>query len=291
MATKFEKPGAKGLAIILFVSFFTLDSLLIEPYALKTTHSEFDLFDEGGIADDDGNDSAGNRDGAIRIVFISDMHIGLQRDGYLGEVVRAVNAQEPDLILIGGDSIEASEAELDKLEPLRNLSAAHGAYAILGNHDYGIWGCAANPALSDKVEAKLESLGIDVLRNENRTLDVRGGRFAIIGLDDAWSCRNDYASASAGLDDALPKIIFTHNQAGVDASEIKGRGLILSGHTHCGQIRLPIITGLLLGPGFGRTVGGYERLNNDTEAYVTCGVTSGTVRFLSNPEISVIEIE
>lgn len=278
MAIRLEKPGPKGLVIILFVSFFTVDSLFIEPYALRTTQSRFDFFGSGG------NDSA------MRIVFISDIHIGLQGEGYLERVVHDVNAQEPDVILIGGDIIEGSESELPMLAPLASLSAPYGVYAVLGNHDYGLWGCPANPSLSDRVGAKLESLGIVVLRNENRALEVRGKRFALIGLDDTWSCRNDYQEAARGLDDAMPKIVLTHNQGSVDAASIAGRSLILSGHTHCGQVRIPVITGLVLGPGFGKTLGGYERMDRDTEAYVTCGVTGGTVRFLTNPEISVIEI-
>jgi predicted MPP superfamily phosphohydrolase len=278
MAIKFVWPDAKGLAIILLISFFLFDSLIIEPNNLTITHNDFDL-------------SGGTNGSGIRIAFISDLHIGQQRAGYLEEVVGKINALEPDIVLIGGDSIEGDETELEKLGPLGALKPPYGTYAVLGNHDYGTWGCPTSSELADKVERKLESMNITVLRNENKVLDINGKKLALIGLDDSWVCRNDYTNASRGLDDSMPKIVLAHNQLSVEPADIKGKSVILSGHTHCGKVRIPFITQLVMGPGFGSVLGGRERLDNDTEIYVTCGVTGDGMRFLSNPEISVINIE
>ncbi len=225
----------------------------------------------------------------VRIVLVSDIHIGTQREGYLEEVVKRINSLQPDIVLIDGDSIEEKDSELEGLSPLAGIDAP--AYAVLGNHDYGAWGCPAFEGVSGKVEARLEELGIIVLRNEHEMLDVRGSRFALIGVDDVWSCMNDYGTASKGVPDEMPKLVLVHNNLGVKPEEVKGPGLVLAGHTHCGQVRLPFITEFVMGPGFGSVLGGRGRLDKDTEAYVTCGVTSGGIRFFTNPEISVIEIE
>jgi predicted MPP superfamily phosphohydrolase len=72
---------------------------------------------------------------------------------------------------------------------------------------------------------------------------------------------------------------------------IKGESLILAGHTHCGQVRVPIITKVFFGPDWHGVLGGKQRLDDDTEEYVTCGITPGGVRFNAPPEISVITIE
>ena len=77
----------------------------------------------------------------------------------------------------------------------------------------------------------------------------------------------------------------------VDAEDINGKSLVLSGHTHCGQIRVPVITRFVMGPGFGDVLGGRARLDDDTEIYVTCGIAQGMARFLAPPEISVIILE
>jgi predicted MPP superfamily phosphohydrolase len=271
---KLARPGLI-LAIILISAFF-IDSLLVEPYRLTVTQNDFTLFD-------------GRQN--VSVVLISDIHIGSQRQGYLDSVVERINALHPDIVLIGGDTIDADVSELAWLGPLGRLNATYGVYAVLGNHDYGWWGCGVSPALGDAVEEKLLALNITVLRNDNRVLDVRGARFALIGLDDQWLCRNNYTEASAGVPDGMPKVVLAHNQLAVDPSEVKGRGLLLFGHTHCGQVRLPFITQLVMGPGFGPDLGGRERIDNDTEVYVTCGVTSGGMRFLTNPEISRIIME
>jgi len=265
-----------NLVIAFLILIFLFVAVFIEPNRLVTTQNDFDLF--------------GGQDGTVKIVFISDIHVISQEPGYLEDVVGKINEQKPDLILIGGDVIEARESELDRLSALEDLKAPYGIYSVLGNHDYGVWGCPTDPSLGDKVESKLESMNITVLRNENTVLDINGERFALIGLDDKWVCRNDYQNASRGIDALIPKIILAHNQISVEPSEIEGKSLILSGHTHCGQVRLPFITQAIMELPFGHVLGGRERLDDDTEIYVTCGITRGVMRFLSNPEISVMNV-
>ncbi|MBS3067109.1 metallophosphoesterase [Candidatus Micrarchaeota archaeon] len=270
-------------AIILLLVIIAIDALFIEPYRLIITENNFDLFD--------------GADTKIRIILISDIHIGSQRDGYLDEVVNKINNLEPDIILIAGDSINHHEIELSRLAPLKKLRTRYGAFAVLGNHDYGWWGCPISQneiEMSNKVEKRIEELGITVMRNENKIIEINGKRFALIGLDDVWVCKNDYKKASENVSDTLPKIIFMHNSKSIDPQQVTGKSLILAGHTHCGQIRIPFVTESLLVQGeFGHITGGKAQLDSDTEIYTTCGVTQGSmnIRFLTNPEISTISIE
>ena len=269
-----EKSKMRRLFWTIFLIFdllFAFDSFFIEPNILIVSHEDFDLLHA--------ND--GSR---IKIAFISDIHIGAQRAGYLSDVVQKINEEKPDIVLIGGDSIDGSESEFGLLSPLKDLKPSYGTYAVLGNHDYGVWGCSVGSELADKLEDRLKRMNITVLRNENEKIDIRGGRFALIGLDDHWVCRDDYEKASEGTN-SLPKVILIHNTLSVKKTD--GDALVLAGHTHCGQVRIPYLTEVIMGPGFGKNLGGRMSIDGHEE-YVTCGITSGGVRFLSNPEISVI---
>lgn len=265
--------GKFGLVLFLLFSFILIDILIIEPNNLTLTENTFDILDG---------------DHNIKIVFFSDIHIGQQRPGYLEEIVAKVNAQNPDIILVGGDNIDSRESELAGLEPLKGLRPKYGTFAVLGNHDYGKWGIGFPTELGDKVASKLDGLNITVLRNENQVLDINGTKIAIIGLDDEWMGLNDYKKASSGLNN-IPKIIVVHNQFAVNEVEVDKNSILLSGHTHCGQIRVPFVTDAILGPMFGKLGGIYEY--GDGKLYVSCGVTSGKVRFLAPPEISIIWLE
>lgn len=253
-------------------------SLFIAPNLISVTTNDFGFF--GG----DGE--------PVRIVFISDVHYGSLTPGHLEKAVARINELEPDVVLVGGDVIHFTRSELGGLDALGEIEAGR-RYVVLGNHDYGSWGCPPDDAAlrrAGEVESQLESLGFTVLRNENEVVEVSGRRFAIAGVDDEWSCMNDYSEAAGNLSATIPKIVLVHNELGVDASEIRGRSLILAGHTHCGQVYIPFITQWLMGPEFGPHVMGRDSIDDDTDIYVTCGIVQGGVRFLTTPEISIINL-
>jgi len=209
MLHEFGRPDAKAFSILFLISVFLFYAIVIEPNFINTTENSFRLF--GGSGD------------PVKIVLISDIHAQYEPPGHLERVVDRINGLEPDIVLIGGDVIENSGSEIYLLEPLANIEASHGTYAVLGNHDYGSWGCPAQDSVADSVEEKLESMGITVLRNEHDMLDIRGKRFALIGVDDEWVCRNDYAAASAEIPDDMPKVVLAHNELAIDAEEIRGK--------------------------------------------------------------------
>lgn len=270
---EFERLGGYGFLVLILFFFLLIFMLIVEPGYMSLTRHSFPLLN-------------GTGDG-IRIAFISDVHAGLQKPGWIEGAVARINDEKPDIVLLGGDYIESNPSELDRLSPLANLSAPYGAYAVLGNHDYGHWECGGSDEVASEVEAELESLGVIVLRNENRALDVRGNRFALVGVDEFWECRNNYTLASDGAG-ALPKLVLVHNLRAIPPEEVDGRALVLAGHTHCGLFRVPLITELALGSS---NIAGAGTLKDGVDDYITCGLSGAGARFLTNPEISVITIK
>jgi len=164
-----------------------------------------------------------------RIVQLTDVHIGpLLGERFARAVVAKVNALAPDLIVITGDLIDGRLDELRAhIEPLRQLRARDGVYAVTGNHEY-YW----NP--SAWLE-HLRSLGLQMLRNEH--VAIRGA-FELAGVDDS-SAGEDVPRALAGRDPQLPVVLLAHHPRTVARAIAAGVDLQLSGHTHGGQL-LPL---------------------------------------------------
>jgi predicted MPP superfamily phosphohydrolase len=264
-------PAAAG--VLLALAFY---SFAVAPYDLEVTESNFTLFDGSGEP--------------VKVVFISDTEHAYDHPEYLSRVVSMINAQEPDIVLLGGDYAESEERGWEKLGLLGSIRAEHGVYAVLGNHDYQQWGCSrANLAYADETAKKLESMGITVLRNGHRVVEARGRRLAIVGLDDVWACRSDFVKAEAGVP-PVPQLVLAHNPAAVYGEALPAGAVVLSGHTHCGQVRLPLVSETMLAfIGLDAPIGGRGKVGTN-DIYVTCGITPGGVRFLTRPEISVLYI-
>jgi predicted MPP superfamily phosphohydrolase len=163
------------------------------------------------------------------IVQLTDVHIGpILGDRFAARVVAKVNALAPDLIVITGDLVDGRLDELRRhVEPLRDLQACDGVYAVTGNHEY-YW----NP--SAWLE-HLRSLGIRILRNEHVTIREA---FELAGVDDS-SASEDVPRALAGRDAALPVVLLAHHPRTIARAAAAGVDLQLSGHTHGGQL-LPL---------------------------------------------------
>jgi predicted MPP superfamily phosphohydrolase len=160
------------------------------------------------------------------IAHLTDVHIGsLIGREFAETLVRRVNALSPDLIVITGDLIDGRLSELrEHIEPLRDLRARDGVFAVTGNHEY-YW----------NIEPWLEhihSLGMRVLRNEHVTV---GNAIDLAGVDDA-SYGEDVPRAVAGRDPNLPLVLLAHHPRTVARAMEHGVDLQLSGHTHGGQL-------------------------------------------------------
>lgn len=161
-----------------------------------------------------------------RIVHLTDVHIGpLIGRPFAEELVRRVNALEPDVVVITGDLVDGRLSELrTHIEPLRDLRARDGVFAVTGNHEY-YWNAEA-------WLGHLRGLGIRVLRNEHVTI---ADAFVLAGVDDS-SATEDVPRAVAGRDPSLPLVLLAHHPRTVERACKAGVDLQLSGHTHGGQL-------------------------------------------------------
>jgi len=200
----------------------------------------------------------------ITAIVLSDLHLGpLTTRNWTAALVRAVNVQQPDLILIAGDVIDAREKVVRPLlTEIRRFEARLGVWAVTGNHDY-----YANEAMTVRL---MEASGIKVLRD--RAEQVAAGLW-VAGVDDL-TARPDRPEATGVLRSVLERarpggvILICHTPELMELAAECGAGLMLSGHTHNGQIwpfnflvrlKYPFITGrhtfgamtLLIGNGAG----------------------------------------
>jgi len=228
-----------------------------------------------------------------KVVFFSDLHVGqYKRQEWTKRIVDAVNAESPDVVLIGGDFVGKTECcELaEMLAPLAQLKARVGAFAVLGNHDYGL------PDIdhSDELNRLLAGMNIKVIHNECVTLrdDLH-----LLGVDEIWAERDDLATALTKCEACAERtLVLGHNpdlilRLGEAQAELKQHGaFFLFGHTHHGQIHLPFAPGLAV-PIKSEYYRGIYRIPYGA-MYVSAGTgESGTPTRLNTwPEIVVFEI-
>lgn len=197
------------------------------------------------------------------LVQLSDLHIGaVQKEPWLREVVRRVNALSPDAVVVTGDMIDGLPRALrSDMRPLADLRATYGVFGVTGNHEYYYDGKGWL--------AELDRLGVDMLNNEHRVL---GGGLVLGGVPDNTAARfggrgTDVAAAFAGAP-AGPRILLAHkpNDRGLPAP---GIDLQLSGQTHGGLI-------FFLSPLIASYNGGYVKGLYDTPEGGLLYVSPGT---------------
>lgn len=209
------------------------------------------------------------------------------------------NALDGDLIVLTGDFVYRSAGySLACAQELAALRARHGAFAVLGNHD--IWTDA------DKVAANLSGAGIDVLRNDVRRVTIAGSDLWLVGVEDTGYAGTDlrefqamWDQAAVGLGRMLeaipagsPRVLLVHNP---DFSEMLAEGridLVLSGHTHGGQVRVPFFGPLIVPSCFGQKFAGGLVMGPRAPVYVNrgIGVIAPPVRFNCRPELTRFRI-
>jgi hypothetical protein len=237
----------------------------------------------------------------LRVVFFSDLHLGeYKRREWAQCVVEAVNAQSPDLVLIGGDFVGRTKgcdvAEL--LAPLKQLRAPYGVYAVLGNHDYGIPG----PDHSEDLFRILPEFNVRVLRNECVQIDEH---MRLIGVDELWAeqadfdracadCSCDDANGHAQVNAAKRTLVLGHNpdlMLTLDRSrKDHGAGLFIFGHTHQGQIYIPFLPGLAIPIKSKFYRGSYDTPHGPIYVSSGCGENTTPTRLNTRPEIVVFEL-
>jgi hypothetical protein len=176
----------------------------------------------------------------LTALLISDIHVAGpdMPPERLARIVRQINRLRPDLVLIAGDFIgdkpvaTATYPMLEAMAPLAGLQPRLGTFAVLGNHDH--WRSAGEAA------AALKKAGVRLLTNDA----ARAGPLAIGGLDDDYTGHADLSRTVARQRDIGGIPILLSHSPDPFASLPAGPALMLAGHTHCGQIRLPMLGAL-----------------------------------------------
>jgi predicted MPP superfamily phosphohydrolase len=222
----------------------------------------------------------------MRVAFLSDMHASPQTPcDFIERVVDETNRLQPDLILLGGDYVtRGTEYIRPMAEVLGRLRAPLGVFAVMGNHDY-----RAGPAL---IRSALKQVGIVDVTNSGRWLRLDGSRLRIAGVGDLWHDQQDLKTALSGVTDNDPVILLSHNPDYAMRLTDRRVDLVLSGHTHGGQIRLPGVGPLITNSKYGtRLLNGLVTLDS-LQLYVTRGVGTVVVplRYGSPPEIALLTL-
>ncbi len=173
----------------------------------------------------------------LRILLVSDVHVAGpdMPPSRLSKIVAQMNALKPDLIAFAGDFVSdkrtatAIYSVRDAIAPLKALKAKQGIYAVLGNHDH--WRSSA------ATRSALEDVGIAVLNNSARQV----GPLVLGGIDDDFTDRSDVPKVLDHMSKYSGYPVYLSHSPDVVPLLPARESLILAGHTHCGQIALPLI--------------------------------------------------
>jgi predicted MPP superfamily phosphohydrolase len=284
---KGEGPGAIGWALVALVTVIWglgIRAFLWEPETLDVRRVE--------------TVSRGWSGPPLKIGIISDTHMDAPHMSLarLDGIVRQMNAERPDIVVLlgdyaGGHTSLAQSSEGRKksiatsLSQLGKLQAPLGVWAVLGNHDWWYDG--------PTIERGLEAAGIPVLENERVLVNREGGAFWVAGLADFDSLRTrpSFSDTLSDIPDGAPVLALAH-WPDVFAAAPDRVALTLAGHTHCGQVNLPF-AGRLMHASEGSArwpCGLYEERGR--KLYVTGGLGTSIlpVRFLQPPEIAILTL-
>ena len=280
IAVAVRKTGiVRGLAILAILASSVLAyARFVEPRLLTVKPAEVAL------------EGATHTSPTVRLALFSDTHFGMFKNAMpMRRFVTKINAQSPDAVLIAGDFLyHLAPADIPAaLAPLADLQAP--VFAVLGNHDVGFPG----PIYSADLYAALNALGVVLVENRAHIADLNGQSVVIAGTSDLWERRQSFDFAPDLPD--LPIFLLTHNPdtamrvpVGFDYD------LMLAGHTHGGQVRLPGFINSVIPTEhpFDRGLHKVHVAGEEQLIYVTpgTGMVGLPLRFNMPPRIDVITV-
>lgn len=261
----------------------------------------------------------------LRIAFFSDLHWNAYLScGLLQRLVKKIQKHQPHLILFGGDALSYGQlfAKEQLKEFLSSLHAPLGVYAVLGNHDYAcyttessngtplqydkkpssilwglkkLWSQAPDHGLlrtkpvvmHEELLALYNECGIQVLHNQCVQIGVENQRINLVGLGDLTAGHCDPLQAFQHWDQRLPGVVLVHNPNAFPLLLSQPGDLLLSGHTHGGQVNLPFFSSRLVYLSSPLFKSGFHSLSLFKKAYITRGIGSCyPFRWFTPPEIT-----
>ncbi|MEH7234992.1 metallophosphoesterase [Bacillus sp. JJ1562] len=267
----FKKKGMRAIGfgvITVYILIFSFGTF----YAWNPVVQTYNISIEENVERDD-----------LKVLMASDFHLGsIVGKNHLQKFVHLVEETRPDIVLLPGDLID------DHIEPflkenmgevMKKIDAPLGVYATLGNHDY--YGSD-----NEKIVEEMEKLGIEILTDEVTMIE---NEIYIIGRnDDTDKNRVDIERLVSSLDSTKPMIMLDHQPNELDDAAANGIDLILSGHTHRGQV-FPgnLITGMLYENDYGLLKKG------DMHSIVSSGFSTWgpPLRLGTRSEVVIINVE
>jgi predicted MPP superfamily phosphohydrolase len=248
---------------------------LIEPYNYSITQTEVFIKDLPQAFE------------GFRITQLTDVHhsrlVGLNQ---IERVVSLAQSTNPDLFALTGDYTTTYKRYIEPCaEMLGQLQAPEGVWAVLGNHDH-----YTDPELTTRA---LQRNHIGILNNQNTVLRRRSEVVQVAGIDDSSWAASDWVRALHGLNPQKPTVLLSHQPTVLDMPETQKVSLVLSGHTHGGQIYLPFLgePARLFTQDLKYSRGLFRR--GQTQLYVSSGtgVIGLPIRFGVRPEIAILQLK
>lgn len=227
----------------------------------------------------------------IRIALVTDLHscdYGENQEKLLSNLY----SQEPHIVLLGGDIVDDKLTQNKAREFFSAISKKYQCFYVSGNHE-----CRSGNI--ENIKEMIENYGINVLEGEGITTEINGQTVDIFGIDDPEIGKIEFnqqlKKCGENINNSVFSILLSHRPELIESYEKYGFDLILSGHTHGGQWRIPGILNGLLAPNqglFPKYAGGFYQLNN-TLMIVSRGIAKESTRIpriFNRPEIVIINI-
>lgn len=255
----------KIILTILFIIIFW--SIVVEPNIITVTEIQLEDKQLAGT----------------KIVFASDLHIKPYEKYRLERIIKTINKQNADIVLLGGDYVnghhKGNSLTIQEIASgLSQLHSKHGTFAVIGNHD----------GWQGKEEAiyELNKAGINVLLNENK----KAGNVYIAGVDDLQTGKPDINKALEGI--KQPTIFLTHSPD-LFPNVPESVNLTLAGHLHGGQIKFPFIGALTMPSKYGKRYAEGLIEEDNKIMYVSRGLGTSilAMRFNCPPQIVIINFK
>jgi predicted MPP superfamily phosphohydrolase len=219
----------------------------------------------------------------LTIAQLSDIHHGPYTGlEYIRRCVEITNNLKPDVIALTGDFTFAGKKHVAPCaEALRELKARVGVYAVLGNHDYYVG--------ASHVAQALKNAGCNVLIDGLDTLESRGDRLWLVGVDDLYYGSTNPKQLLRDVPREAAKVVLAHNPDFIEefAARSQPIDLMIAGHTHGGQIRFPLLGAPQISSEYGQRYAMGLNRKDTMQVYTTRGI--GTIllptRFDCPPEI------
>jgi hypothetical protein len=221
----------------------------------------------------------------LTLVHLSDIHVA--RVGYRERrAIEIVNAARPDLILVSGDLARGRGSMPAVASFLGALRARHGTFVVWGNHDY------QDGVVQASAEAALERAGVRLLKNSSAFIRHPIGRVHVAGVDDPVTGHDNLAQAMRRVPRRDFCILLSHSPEIVRSPGNWDIDMVLAGHTHGGQVRLPLIGVLWTPAGTRGLMEGWFDVDRDVRLHVSRGLGWSVlpIRFLCRPRIDRITV-